>query len=69
MAKRKKEDTAGEDKSSIDLELPKRIKTFLANSASDPFYRVRESERIVDEILKSPVVVAKVCSFLSISLK
>jgi len=62
MAKWKKEDNIGEDKSSqsSEVDLPKRIKTYLNNSTSDPSYRVKESERIVDEILKSPVVVAKV---------
>jgi len=62
MAKRKKDETNGEEKSAhnSEIDLPKRIKTYLSNSASDPAYRVKESERIVDEILKSPVVVAKV---------
>jgi len=54
MAKRKKDDE-------VPSELPKRIKSFLETSkTADPAYRVRESERIVDEILKSPVVVARV---------
>jgi len=59
MAKRKKDDNTGEERSS-EVDLPKRIKTYLASSTSDPSLCVKESERIVDEILKSPVVVARV---------
>jgi len=59
-AKRKNENNGEERSLHSETDLPKRIKTYLASSTSDPAYRVKESERIVDEILKSPVVVARV---------
>jgi len=56
MAKRKKDEEVP-----VEPDLSKRIKSYLNNnSKADPTLRVRESERIVDEILKSPEVVAKV---------
>lgn len=62
MAKRKKVDEVQERA----VDLPKRIRTFLdpKTGPSDPAFRVKESEKIVDEILKSPVVVDKVRSIL-----
>jgi len=61
MAKRKSEEVSKKS-DRVEQDLPKRIRTYLENtgSTSDPCYRVKESERIVDEILKSPEVVAKV---------
>jgi len=61
MGKRKKNDEAQDQH----LDLPKRIKTFLDGpKSSDPSYKVKESKKIVDEILSSPVVLERVRSVL-----
>jgi len=64
MAKRKK-DSDGDGRSEVNEELPKRIKTYLSKrSTSTRNQPSLESERLVDEILKSPAVVAKVRKIL-----
>jgi len=69
MAKRKSEE-AGKKSDRSESDLPKRIRTYLeTSSSSDPCYRVKESEKIVDEILKSPEVVARVRSILKRKVK
>jgi len=66
MGKRKTTGTESPDKSDRS-ELPKRIKTYLDRARNRPASSniTEESERIVDEILRSPAVVSKVVGFLS----